>query len=62
MIMKSKPIVMDKLSLENDFFIVDFDLTNNIVLLTGEDGMRKSRMEITYTFWVTLQCVVEMIS
>lgn len=42
MIMKSKPIVMDKLSLENDFFIVDFDLTNNIVLLTGEAGSGKT--------------------
>ena len=42
MSMKSKPIVMDKLSLENDFFIVDFDLTNNIVLLTGEAGSGKT--------------------
>ena len=40
--MKSKPIVMNKLYLENDFFIVDFDLTNNIVLLTGEAGSGKT--------------------
>ena len=33
---------MDKLYLENDFFIVDFDLTNNIILLTGEDGSGKT--------------------
>lgn len=42
MSMKSKPIVMDKLYLENDFFIVDFDLTNNIILLTGEAGSGKT--------------------
>ena len=42
MSMKSKPIVMNKLYLENDFFIVDFDLTNNIILLTGEDGSGKT--------------------
>ena len=42
MSMKSKPIVMNKLYLGNDFFIVDFDLTNNIILLTGEDGSGKT--------------------
>ena len=42
MSMKSKPIVMDNLYWENDFFIVDFDLTNNIILLTGEAGSGKT--------------------
>ena len=42
MIMKSRPIVMDKLYLENEFFIVDLNLNNNIVLLMGEAGSGKT--------------------
>ena len=40
--MKSRPIVMDKLYLENEFFIVDLNLNNNIVLLMGEAGSGKT--------------------
>lgn len=40
--MKSKPIVMNHFSTVHTSFIVDFDFTNNITILTGESGTGKT--------------------
>lgn len=40
--MKSKPIVMNHFSTVHTSFIVDFDFTNNITILTGESGAGKT--------------------
>ena len=40
--MKSKPIVMDHFSTVHTSFVVDFQFTNNIAILTGESGSGKT--------------------
>ena len=40
--MKSKPIVMEHFSTVHTSFIVDFDFTNNITILTGDSGTGKT--------------------
>ena len=40
--MKSKPIVMDHFSTVHTSYIVDFDFTNNITILTGSSGTGKT--------------------
>lgn len=40
--MKSKPIVMDHFSTEHTSFVLEFEFTNNITILTGDSGMGKT--------------------
>ena len=40
--MKSKPIVMKHFSTVHTSYIVDFDFTNNITILTGSSGVGKT--------------------
>ena len=40
--MKSKPIVMDHFSTVHTSYIVDFDFTNNITILTGASATGKT--------------------
>ena len=40
--MKSKPIVMNHFSTVHTSFIVDFEFTNNITILTGDSGTGKT--------------------
>lgn len=40
--MKSKPIVMDHFLTVHTSFIVDFEFTNNITILTGDSGTGKT--------------------
>ncbi len=40
--MKSKPIVMDHFSTAHTSYIVDFDFTNNITILTGASATGKT--------------------
>ena len=40
--MKSKPIVMDHFSTVHTSYVVDFDFTNNITILTGSSGTGKT--------------------
>lgn len=40
--MKSKPIVMEHFSTEHTSFILDFEFTNNITILTGDSGTGKT--------------------
>lgn len=40
--MKSKPLIADKLHAVHSSYIVDFSLSNNIVLIMGDSGTRKS--------------------
>lgn len=40
--MKSKPIVMDHFSTVHTSYIVDFNFTNNITILTGSSGTGKT--------------------
>lgn len=40
--MKSKPIVMDHFSTTHTSFVVDFEFTNNITVLTGDSGTGKT--------------------
>lgn len=40
--MKSNPVVMDRFSTVHTSFIVDFQFTNNITILTGDSGTGKT--------------------
>ena len=40
--MKSKPIVMEYFSTEHTSFVLDFEFTNNITILTGDSGTGKT--------------------
>ena len=40
--MKSKPIVIEHFSTEHTSFILDFEFTNNITILTGDSGTGKN--------------------
>lgn len=40
--MKSKPVVMNHFSTIHTSFVVDFKFTNNITVLTGDSGTRKT--------------------
>lgn len=40
--MKSKPIVMERFFTEHTSFILDFEFTNNITILTGDSGTGKT--------------------
>lgn len=40
--MKSKPIVMDHFSTEHTSFVLEFEFTNNITILTGDSGTGKT--------------------
>lgn len=40
--MKSKPIVMDYFSTEHTSFVLEFEFTNNITILTGDSGTGKT--------------------
>ena len=40
--MKSKPIVMEHFSTEHTSFVLDFEFTNNITILTGDSGIGKT--------------------
>lgn len=40
--MKSKPIVMNHFSTVHTSYIVNFDFTNNITILTGSSGTGKT--------------------
>ena len=40
--MKSKPIVMDHFSTVHTSYVLNFDFTNNITLLTGPAGSGKT--------------------
>ena len=40
--MKSKPIVMEHFSTEHTSFVLDFEFTNNITVLTGDSGTGKT--------------------
>lgn len=40
--MKSKPIVMDHFSTEHTSFVLEFEFTNNITMLTGDSGTGKT--------------------
>ena len=40
--MKSKPIVIEHFSPEHTSFILDFEFTNNITILTGDSGTGKT--------------------
>ena len=40
--MKSKPIVMNHFSTVHTSFVVDFEFTNNITILTGDSGTGKT--------------------
>lgn len=40
--MKSKPIVMEHFSTVHTSFVVDFNFTNNITILTGDSGTGKT--------------------
>ncbi len=40
--MKSKPVVMEHFSTEHTSFVLDFEFTNNITLLTGDSGTGKT--------------------
>lgn len=40
--MKSKPIVMDHFSTVHTSFVLDFEFTNNITILTGDSGAGKT--------------------
>lgn len=50
--MKSKPIVMEHFSTEHTSFILDFEFTNNITILTGDSGTGK-----TASFSFIKECV-----
>lgn len=41
-IMKSKPIVMDHFSTVHTSFVLNFDFTNNITILTGSSATGKT--------------------
>ena len=51
--MKSKPIVMNHFSTVHTSFIVDFEFTNNITILTGDSGTGK-----TASFSFIKECMV----
>lgn len=40
--MKSKPIVMEHFSTEHTSFVLNFEFTNNITILTGDSGTGKT--------------------
>lgn len=40
--MKSKPIVMNHFSITHTSFVVDFNFTNNITILTGDSGIGRT--------------------
>ena len=40
--MKRKPVVMEHFSIKHTSFIVDFEFTNNITILTGDSGTGKT--------------------
>lgn len=40
--MKSKPIVIEHFSTEHTSFVLDFEFTNNITILTGDSGTGKT--------------------
>ncbi|MCM1044227.1 MAG: hypothetical protein NC417_01845 [Candidatus Gastranaerophilales bacterium] len=40
--MKSKPIIMEHLSIEHTSFVLDFEFTNNITILMGDSGTGKT--------------------
>lgn len=40
--MKSKPIIMEHFSTVHTSFVVDFNFTNNITILTGDSGTGKT--------------------
>lgn len=40
--MKSKPVVMERFSTEHTSFVLDFEFTNNITILTGDSGTGKT--------------------
>ena len=40
--MMSKPVVMEHFSTQHTSFIVDFEFTNNITILTGDSGTGKT--------------------
>ena len=39
--MKSKPIVMERFFTEHTSFVLNFEFTNNITILTGDSGTGK---------------------
>ncbi|MEE1010232.1 MAG: ABC transporter ATP-binding protein [Agathobacter sp.] len=51
--MKSKPIVMEHFSTEHTSFVLDFEFTNNITVLTGDSGTGK-----TASFSFIKECMV----
>lgn len=46
--MKSKPIVMDHFSTVHTSYIVDFDFTNNITILTGASATGENGFIFVY--------------
>lgn len=40
--MKSKPVIMEHFSTEHTSFVLDFEFTNNITILTGDSGTGKT--------------------
>ena len=40
--MKSKPVVMEHFSTQHTSFVVDFEFTNSITILTGDSGTGKT--------------------
>ncbi len=40
--MKSKPVVMERFFTEHTSFVLDFEFTNNITILTGDSGTGKT--------------------
>ena len=51
--MKSKPIIMERFSTEHASFVLDFEFTNNITILTGDSGTGK-----TASFSIIKECMV----
>lgn len=50
--MKSKPIVMDHFTMVHTSYVLNFDFTNNITLLTGSAGSGK-----TTAFSIMKECM-----
>ena len=50
--MKSKPVVMDRFSTVHTSFVLDFEFTSNITILTGDSGTGK-----TASFSIIKECM-----
>lgn len=46
--MKSKPIVMDHFSMVHTSYVINFDFTNNITILTGSSATGKTAFFFIY--------------